>query len=83
MDLANQEVIKWIFEMREELKTESPTKEQIAEYVKKTLSEGKVVPGYGHAVLRKTDPRFTHKWNLEKNICRMIHWYKLFGIFMK
>ncbi len=57
--LANQEVIKWIFELREELQTESPTGEQIAEYVKKTLSEGKVVPGYGHAVLRKTDPRFT------------------------
>jgi citrate synthase len=56
--LANQEVIKWIFEMREELKTDLPTNEQIAEYVKKTLSEGKVVPGYGHAVLRKTDPRF-------------------------
>ncbi len=56
--LANQEVIKWIFEMQEELKTEAPTKEQIEEYVKKTLSEGKVVPGYGHAVLRKTDPRF-------------------------
>jgi citrate synthase len=56
--LANQEVIKWIFEMREELKTEKPTKQQIEEYVKKTLSEGKVVPGYGHAVLRQTDPRF-------------------------
>lgn len=56
--LANQEVIKWIFDMQEELKTDAPTKEQIAEYVKKTLSEGKVVPGYGHAVLRKTDPRF-------------------------
>jgi citrate synthase len=35
--LANQEVIKWIFEMREELKTELPTKEQIAEYVKKNI----------------------------------------------
>jgi citrate synthase len=56
--LANQEVIKWIFEMQAELKTETPTKDQIADYVKKTLSEGKVVPGYGHAVLRKTDPRF-------------------------
>lgn len=57
--LANQEVIKWIFELRENLKTDLPSKEQIAEYVKQTLSEGKVVPGYGHAVLRKTDPRFT------------------------
>jgi len=37
--LANQEVIKWIFEMREDLKTDLPTKEQIEEYVKKTLSE--------------------------------------------
>jgi citrate synthase len=64
--LANQEVIKWIFEMREALATESPSKEQIEEYVKKTLSEGKVVPGYGHAVLRKTDPRFTAQMEFGK-----------------
>ncbi len=64
--LANQEVIKWIFELREDLKNESPTKEQIAEYVEKTLSEGKVVPGYGHAVLRKTDPRFTAQMEFGK-----------------
>jgi citrate synthase len=57
--LANQEVIKWIFEMQKTLGTESPSKEQIETYVKKTLADGKVVPGYGHAVLRKTDPRFT------------------------
>ncbi|MBL7770565.1 MAG: citrate (Si)-synthase, eukaryotic [Flavipsychrobacter sp.] len=56
--LANQEVIKWIFEMQESLGTDRPTKEQIAQYVQDTLSSGKVVPGYGHAVLRKTDPRF-------------------------
>jgi citrate synthase len=64
--LANQEVIKWIFELREELKTELPTKQQIADYVKRTLSEGKVVPGYGHAVLRKTDPRFTAQMEFGK-----------------
>ncbi|MFZ4772209.1 MAG: citrate (Si)-synthase, partial [Ferruginibacter sp.] len=64
--LANQEVIKWIYEMRETLNTESPSKEQIAEYVKKTLAEGKVVPGYGHAVLRKTDPRFTAQMDFGK-----------------
>lgn len=64
--LANQEVIKWIFELREELKTESPSQEQIAEYVKRTLKEGKVVPGYGHAVLRKTDPRFTAQMEFGK-----------------
>lgn len=64
--LANQEVVKWIFELREELKTETPTQDQIATYVKKTLSEGKVVPGYGHAVLRKTDPRFTAQMEFGK-----------------
>ena len=64
--LANQEVIKWIFEMRDELKTDLPTKKQITAYVKKTLSEGKVVPGYGHAVLRKTDPRFTAQMEFGK-----------------
>ncbi len=64
--LANQEVIKWIFELREQIGSESPTKEQIEEYVRKTLSEGKVVPGYGHAVLRKTDPRFTAQMEFGK-----------------
>jgi len=64
--LANQEVIKWIFEMRDELNVASPSKEQIAEYVRKTLAEGKVVPGYGHAVLRKTDPRFTAQMEFGK-----------------
>ena len=64
--LANQEVIKWIFEMREQLKTENPSRTQIGEYVKKTLGEGKVVPGYGHAVLRKTDPRFTAQMEFGK-----------------
>ena len=64
--LANQEVIKWIFELRKALDTEMPTKDQIADYVKKTLSEGKVVPGYGHAVLRKTDPRFTAQMEFGK-----------------
>ena len=64
--LANQEVIKWIYELREEIGADIPSKEQIEEYVKKTLSEGKVVPGYGHAVLRQTDPRFTAQMEFGK-----------------
>lgn len=64
--LANQEVVKWIMEMNEQIGTNTPSKEQISEYVRKTLSEGKVVPGYGHAVLRKTDPRFTAQMEFAK-----------------
>ena len=56
--LANQEVIKWTFEMLEDLGTQEPSKDQIAQYVHDTLAAGKVVPGFGHAVLRKTDPRY-------------------------
>ena len=65
--LANQEVIKWIFQLKENLGGGLPTKEQIAEYIKKTLAEGKVVPGYGHAVLRKTDPRFIAQQEFYRN----------------
>ena len=57
--LANQEVIKFIFEMTDSLGTRNPTKEQVADFVQQTLDSGKVIPGYGHAVLRQPDPRFT------------------------
>ncbi len=56
--LANQEVIRWILKMVETLGTSRPTREQIADYVKSTLASGRVIPGYGHAVLRQPDPRF-------------------------
>lgn len=64
--LANQEVIKWIFELREQLGSDVPTKEEIGNYVQETLKAGKVVPGYGHAVLRKTDPRFSAQMEFGK-----------------
>ncbi len=56
---ANQDVIHWMFQMMEDLDTDTPSDEQVAAHIKQTLEEGRVIPGYGHAVLRKTDPRFT------------------------
>jgi len=56
--LANQEVVRWIQKMIDTLGTTKPSREQIAEYVKSTIAGGRVVPGYGHAVLRKPDPRY-------------------------
>jgi citrate synthase len=67
--LANQEVIRWIEEMYEDLQTKQPTKDQIGDYVRRTIAEGKVVPGYGHAVLRKTDPRFTAQQTFAQDHC--------------
>lgn len=56
--LANQEVLRWLNHVRQEV-GDDVTKEQMAEFVWATLKSGKVVPGFGHAVLRKTDPRYT------------------------
>ncbi len=56
--LANQECLKWILELMDEFGG-VPTKEQIEEYAWNTLNSGRVIPGYGHAVLRQTDPRYT------------------------
>lgn len=56
---ANQEVIRWMFNMIEEIGPACDDKDKIRKYVLQQIEEGKVIPGYGHAVLRKTDPRFT------------------------
>jgi citrate synthase len=56
--LANQECLAWLLQVQKDLGNVEPTKEVITEYAKKTLAAGKVIPGFGHAVLRKTDPRY-------------------------
>nr|ACL53084.1 unknown [Zea mays] len=56
--LANQEVLLWIKSVIEETGS-GVTTDQLKDYVWKTLKSGKVVPGFGHGVLRKTDPRYS------------------------
>jgi len=50
-------VLRWILQMKEAI-PENYTDEDIRSYLWQTLNSGRVVPGYGHAVLRKPDPRF-------------------------
>ena len=59
--LANQEVLGWLLGLQNTLKEQGKpvTPESITEFAWETLKAGKVIPGYGHAVLRKTDPRYT------------------------
>ncbi len=57
--LANQEVLGWIQGLMSKLGGKLPTEEELKAFLWDTLKSGQVVPGYGHAVLRKTDPRFT------------------------
>src|SRR5579859_3091441 len=54
---ANQEVLNWLQEMKKTVGSDLSDK-SITDYLWSTLNAGRVVPGYGHAVLRKTDPRY-------------------------
>ncbi len=56
--LANQECLGWLLQVYN-LYQDVPDREELRQYAWETLQSGKVIPGYGHAVLRKTDPRFT------------------------
>jgi citrate synthase len=56
--LANQESLGWLMEVYQKYHG-VPSKEQLRQFAWDTLSAGQVIPGYGHGVLRKTDPRFT------------------------
>lgn len=55
---ANQEAMQWLLEVYEKYQG-VPTREQLTEYAWETLNSVRVIPGYGHAILRITDPRFT------------------------
>ncbi|XP_060086058.1 citrate synthase, mitochondrial-like [Ylistrum balloti] len=55
--LANQEVLVWLTKVQEDFGGEV-SDEKLRDWVWNTLKSGQVVPGYGHAVLRKTDPRY-------------------------
>jgi len=57
--LANQEVLVWLTQLIADLGSDSVTTEELHKFIWDSLKGGRVVPGYGHAVLRKTDPRYT------------------------
>ena len=63
--LANQECLKFVLEIRDEFGG-APSKKEIEELCWNRLQSGRVIPGYGHAVLRCPDPRFTAFINFGK-----------------
>eukprot|EP00871_Galdieria_phlegrea_P000408 jgi/Galph1/1368/GphlegSOOS_G6065.1 len=56
--LANQNVLMWLLQVQEKLGGQKPTKENLTKICWETLNSGNVIPGFGHAVLRRTDPRY-------------------------
>jgi citrate synthase len=61
--LANQEVLRWIQGVMEKMGGKIPSEDEMQQFVWDTLNSGQVIPGFGHAVLRKTDPRYTEQRN--------------------
>ena len=66
--LANQECLHFVLEMLEKFNG-VPADEQLRQFAWDTLKSGHVIPGYGHAVLRITDPRFTSFHEFGARVC--------------
>jgi citrate synthase len=66
--LANQECLNFVLGIIEKYGG-APTKEQLVEFAWEILNSGRVIPGYGHAVLRATDPRFKAFYDFGKRVC--------------
>ncbi|OQY35860.1 MAG: type I citrate synthase [Anaerolineaceae bacterium 4572_5.1] len=63
--LANQNCLAFVMGIQKKFNG-VPTKEQLTEYAWETLNSGRVIPGYGHAVLRVPDPRYTAQFKYAK-----------------
>jgi citrate synthase len=63
--LANQECLGWLIDVRDKFGG-VPSQEDLYKFAWDTLKSGKVIPGYGHAVLRVTDPRYTAQLEFAK-----------------
>ncbi len=65
--LANQESIIWLLQVHDRFGG-VPSREQLRQFAWDTLNAGQVIPGYGHAVLRKPDPRFTAQFEYANKV---------------
>ena len=75
--LANQECLKFLLDLQASV-GENPTSESVETYVKGIMQSGQLVPGYGHSVLRVTDPRYTCEMEFAQRVmptdplCRLV-----------
>ncbi|HSO14085.1 MAG TPA: citrate (Si)-synthase [Anaerolineales bacterium] len=63
--LANQECLGWLLDVHKQFGG-VPSRDDLYKFAWDTLNSGKVIPGYGHAVLRVPDPRFTAQMEFAK-----------------
>lgn len=63
--LANQECLGWLIDVKNKFGG-VPTRDELYKFSWDTLNSGHVIPGYGHAVLRVPDPRYTAQMEFAK-----------------
>lgn len=66
--LANQECLRWVMMVKDKFGG-VPTEDQLKQFAWDTLNAGRVIPGYGHAVLRVTDPRYAAFHEFGTRVC--------------
>lgn len=64
--LANQECLRWLLNVLEAFDGRLPSRADLRVYLHDQVVRGRVIPGYGHAVLRTTDPRFIVQFEFAK-----------------
>jgi len=65
--LANVEGVKFVLDVLRTFKG-VPSEKELRKHVTDTIAAGKLIPGYGHPVLRVTDPRFTAFYEYGKKV---------------
>jgi citrate synthase len=63
--LASQDVLIWLQKLMDRMGDSPPDEDEVRQYVLDTIQSGRVIPGFGHAVLRNTDSRYI----LQRNFC--------------
>ncbi len=66
--LANQMCLRWVMMVKDKFDG-VPTDDELRDFAWETLNAGQVIPGYGHAVLRVTDPRYAAFLEFGSQVC--------------
>lgn len=80
--LANQNCLRFHLEIQEKFGG-VPSEDQLREYLWERLNSGQVIPGFGHAVLRCTDPRYTACYDFAENACADATLFKLAKLMLR
>lgn len=67
--LANQQCLGFVLDILERFDGNAPSKEVLRAFCWERLESGRVIPGYGHAVLRCPDPRFVSIFKFGQKRC--------------